>query len=247
MPSYTRLHNESESSIVFQELMASRASSGPSAPSAMVERLRQIVPFDGFSFSGLDIDGCELGRGAYLSTNLPEKFTALYTEARLIEVDPMVPQISVGNPVAHWDAIDPTLLLNARTRILCQAMKAYDIAPRTSFTFWKNGRPYGAATFTRRKSFTDDELLTLDFFAATIHSALERPVIEAINARLGLHKGEILCLCLAGQGLTSEEIAADTALSVETVNTYLKTATRKLKAHNRAHAIAEAIRRKIIH
>jgi hypothetical protein len=49
----------------------------------MIERLRRIVPFEGFAFSGLDIEGCHIGRGVYLATNLPQAFTKLYQDERL--------------------------------------------------------------------------------------------------------------------------------------------------------------------
>jgi DNA-binding CsgD family transcriptional regulator len=46
--------------------------------------------------------------------------------------------------------------------------------------------------------------------------------------------------------MTSEEIAAATGYKTETVNSYLKSATRKLGTANRLEAVADAIRRGII-
>jgi DNA-binding CsgD family transcriptional regulator len=125
-------------------------------------------------------------------------------------------------------------------------MAQYGIAPRTSFTLWNRRHAYGAATFTRERPFMDDELLLLDMFAPVIHAALAKPVIEAVNKKIGLGKGEILCLKLAADGLTSEDIASETPFTVDTVTSYLKSATKKLKCNNRSQAIAEALRRKII-
>lgn len=51
-----------------------------------------------------------------------------------------------------------------------------------------------------------------------------------------------MCLRLVAQGMTSKEIAQQTGLSHQTVDTYLKTAMAKLKASNRrdaARALAE--------
>ncbi|MFB2549681.1 transcriptional regulator VisR [Ensifer soli] len=58
----------------------------------------------------------------------------------------------------------------------------------------------------------------------------------------GLNEREIACLQLAGDGFTSEEIAAKRGLSAHTVNAYLGSAQSKLDAVNRSQAIAKAIR-----
>lgn len=63
---------------------------------------------------------------------------------------------------------------------------------------------------------------------------------------LKLSEGELLCLKLASFGKTSEEIAGATSYTPDTVNTYIKAATRKLEAKNRGHAIAEALRRGVV-
>ena len=57
-----------------------------------------------------------------------------------------------------------------------------------------------------------------------------------------LTEREIVCLQMAGDGHTSEEIADKLGLSVHTVNAYLGTATNKLDSVNRIQAIAKAIR-----
>jgi DNA-binding CsgD family transcriptional regulator len=212
----------------------------------IIERLRGIVSFDGFAFSGLDIDGCEMGRGVYLATNLPPEFTKAYLDERLIEGDPMVPLVGPDSPIVREDAIASYDRSGEKAQRLSEVMDHFGIAPRTAFTLWSRGRVYGAATFTRQKPFSDDEMLTLDMFVPVIHSALAKPVMDAVNQRLGLSKGEILCLKCAADGLTSEEIASDSAYTVETVNSYFKSATKKLKAANRTQAIAEAIRLRII-
>jgi LuxR family transcriptional regulator len=61
-----------------------------------------------------------------------------------------------------------------------------------------------------------------------------------------LSKGELACLVQASLGLTSENIAKATGYQAETVNSYIKSATKKLGAANRTQAIAQAIRRRLI-
>ncbi|WP_244655210.1 LuxR C-terminal-related transcriptional regulator [Rhizobium lusitanum] len=59
-------------------------------------------------------------------------------------------------------------------------------------------------------------------------------------------KREIACLSPARLGLTSEKIAKATGYRVNTVNSYLISAAKKLKAGNRTKAIADAIRRRLV-
>jgi DNA-binding CsgD family transcriptional regulator len=63
---------------------------------------------------------------------------------------------------------------------------------------------------------------------------------------LKLSAGELICLRLASKGMTSDQIATESGYQVDTVNTYIKHATRKIGATNRTQAIAEGIRRRLI-
>lgn len=57
-----------------------------------------------------------------------------------------------------------------------------------------------------------------------------------------ISKRELECLKLTAKGLTSEEIAEQLSLSVHTTNQYLSSASEKLDAVNRVHAVAKALR-----
>ena len=246
MPSYVTPSSTDTRSHVLQELEAVRLK-GTEHHLPLVERLRRIVPFDDFSFTGLDLEGCDVGQGIYLASSLPQGFTRAYTEKKFVEIDPLVSLISPQRPLGSWEeAIDRHGRDDTRSQHIFQALRKFDVGPRTGVALWNKGRMYGSAIFTRAKPFTDDELMMLEMFTPSLHASLAKPVIMAVNRRLRLSRGEILCLELAAAGLTSEEIAADSPNTYETVTTYLKAATRKLKASNRSHAIAEALRRRII-
>jgi LuxR family transcriptional regulator len=76
---------------------------------------------------------------------------------------------------------------------------------------------------------------------------LTGPIMKRFFAEsLRLSDGEVLCMRLASLGMTSEEISRHSDYAVDTVNTYMKTAIRKLGASNRLHAVAEALRRGLI-
>jgi DNA-binding CsgD family transcriptional regulator len=217
------------------------------AHATIIERVRRAVEFNGFAFSGLDLDHCRVGRGLYLATNLPEAMSQLYVREQLIAVDPIARRLSEDCPVVRWqDVKDDVDLDDPKAAQLLQLLEFYAVAPRTTFSFWSRGQMYGAATFTRDRPFDEAEIQVLSVLAKAVHGYLAYPVVQAINLRLALTKGELLCLRGAAEGLTSEEIALRVDYTLETVNTYLKSATKKLSAGNRTQAIAQAIRRGII-
>jgi DNA-binding CsgD family transcriptional regulator len=244
MPSYVSREAFDARSYAVRELGNINVDVG--AEPAVARRLRKIVSFDTCTFSGLDIEGCEFGAGVYLTSSLPEVVTQTYSREKYLEIDPLARLLTQDKPIATSEEIESGAFNTPKARKLFELLRDHNATNRTVFTLWSRGRIYGAAMLTRQKAFTSDELKSLELFVPIVHTSLARPIVDAMNARLGLSKGEILCLRLAAEGLSSEEIAADTPYTVETVTTYLKSATKKLGTRNRPHAIAEALRRKII-
>lgn len=124
------------------------------------------------------------------------------------------------------------------------AHSAYTIGP---FSQSRESVTYGAVGVTRATPFDDEELTFLSLVAETIHTVVTKPLMEKFAAEhLRLSKGEMACLSQASLGLTSDGIAKATGYQVDTVNSYVKSAVKKLGASNRTQAIAEAIRRRLI-
>ena len=63
---------------------------------------------------------------------------------------------------------------------------------------------------------------------------------------LDLSEREIEALSLASQGLSSKEIGNVLGITKRTADTHLSSAIDKLKARNRTHAVAIALRNKLI-
>ena len=106
---------------------------------------------------------------------------------------------------------------------------------------------YGGVGFSKETEFTRSEQELAVFIAKPLHDLVTGPIVERFGARaLKLSPGEVRCLELAGEGLSSEAIATATDFQVETVNTYVKRAMKKLGARNRLQAVTEAVRRGII-
>lgn len=246
MASYVRRHDPSDRDHLLKELRA--AGTDPRAGEhPLVSNLRKLVPFEHFTFSGLDLDGFRVGRGAHLATNMPERFLRGYLTQGCIDIDPLMRRITEADPLALWDAVSEQELRDPAARPLNDLLRDCEIADRAGLSFWRDGRAFGFAVFTRERGFSESELATLTAFAGPIHDVFARQAMERLNATLAISSGELRCLEWAAKGLTSEEIARETRYSPDTVTTYLKSATRKLGASNRTQAVAEALRRRIIH
>nr|WP_267972796.1 LuxR C-terminal-related transcriptional regulator [Allorhizobium ampelinum] len=209
-----------------------------------VEHLRRAVPFDFFAVSGLDFDGYRFGSGLSIDTDVPPAYLDAYYGDGLLAVDPFVKasmsgaDIVVEERVYQTDPPPERILYLART---------FGVFNRTLFPVRRGDVLFGAVTFSRSTPFTACELTFLGDVAEVTHKVLTRPIMEKFSAQtLKLSEGELLCLRLASFGKTSDEIAEASSYAPDTVNTYIKAATRKLGAENRAHAIAEALRRGLI-
>lgn len=71
--------------------------------------------------------------------------------------------------------------------------------------------------------------------------APELPLPRHTAANCALTDREANCLALRGAGLTNEQIAQRLGVGEESVKTYVKRASRRLKAHNTTHAVALAL------
>ncbi|PYE30101.1 DNA-binding CsgD family transcriptional regulator [Rhizobium sp. PP-CC-3G-465] len=125
---------------------------------------------------------------------------------------------------------------------------AFGVVNRTLFPVRRGDVVFGAVTFARQTRFAQDEMDFLQDVADVMHRVITRPIMDKFSAQtLRLIDGELICLRFASLGKTTDEIAKLSGYTSDTVNSYIKTAIRKLGADNRVHAIAEAIRRGLIH
>jgi len=210
----------------------------------LIDRFRQGVPFDYISISGLDVDHYRFGDGFSIDTDLPPGFVEAYMEDKLSTVDPFIIATKASKTVmveseVYQDADVPQRLLYLQ--------RTFGVHNRTMVPILRDDTVYGAVGFARTSPFTESELTFLTLIAEPIHTAVTKPLMERFAAQhLRLSKGEMACLSQASLGLTSEGIGKATGYQVDTVNSYIKSAVKKLGASNRTQAIAEAIRRRLI-
>ena len=210
----------------------------------LIDRLRLAVPFDYIFISGLDVDNYRFGGGFSIDTDLPPAFIEAYMADQLMFVDPLVQAsksstaVVIESDVYQKQEVPQRLLYLQRT---------FAVHNRTIVPILRDSTVYGAVGFTRSTPFNDDEITFLALIAEAIHTAVTKPLVDRFAANhLRLSKGEIACLSKASLGLTSQGVAKATGYQVETVNSYIKSAAKKLGASNRTQAIAEAIRRRLI-
>jgi DNA-binding CsgD family transcriptional regulator len=245
MGSFRPPSNLSECDYLHRHVLKTRLGT-TSTNGSLIQRVKQIVPFDNFCISGLDLDGCRVGAGIYLSADLPELLLREYRDSEYIKIDPLVRLVSPESPVGRWHDVSSADLADRDAQPVEAMLKKFGVAPRTVVSLWSGEQIYGAVLLTRSKPFSEEKLRILELFAEPLHSEAAAPVITLANERLNLTQGELRCLTSAADGKSSQEIASDTRYTAETVNFYLKSAMKKLGAANRTQAVVKAIRRKII-
>ncbi|ARQ13171.1 LuxR family transcriptional regulator protein (plasmid) [Rhizobium etli] len=210
----------------------------------IIDRLRRAVPFDYIFISGLDVDHYRFGEGFSIDTDLPPAFVEAYVDAQVVAHDPFIraakasTSVVVESDVYREHEVPQRLLYLQRT---------FGVHNRTLIPIMRDSTVYGAVGFTRINKFSVDEISFLSLVAESIHTAFTKPLLDKYAAdQMKLSKGEIACLTQASLGLTSEGIGKATGYQLDTVNSYIKSATKKLGASNRTQAIADAIRRKLI-
>lgn len=209
-----------------------------------VDRLRGAVPFDHIAVTGLDFDNYRHGSGASIDTDLPPAFLDAYYGDGMLRLDPFVAASQLARGPLLEENVYRDKPMPERLRYL---KESFGIHNRTLFPLLRGDVLYGAVTFARATPFTPEEIDFLKDVTTATYIAITRPILEKFQAQsLRLSDGEITCLRLSSHGRTSEAIAAESGYAVDTVNTYIKSAIKKLGAANRVHGVAEAIRRRII-
>lgn len=210
----------------------------------VIDLFRKAVPFDFIAVAGMDCEGYGFGHGHSIDTDLPPAFLELYYGENWPRKDPFVLASRGATSVVREDEVYSTSPPEQR---LSYIFRTFGIFNRTLIPLMRNTTVFGAVTFCRQERFSDLELSYLVMIAQPLHDAFVGPIMQKFAAdHMKLTAGEIACLEGAANGATTEAISQRTGFQPATVDTYLKAATKKLHAKNRTHAVAEAIRRKLV-
>lgn len=210
----------------------------------IIDRLRLAAPFDYIAVSGLDVDHYRFGSGFSIDTDFPPAFTEAYAAEGLGKEDPFLHAARAATGVVIEQEVYAVKPPPQRVSYL---MRTFGIYNRTLVPVMRNNIVYGAVCYTRETPFSDEEIMFLSLMAEPIHTSMTKPLMEKFATQhMKLSAGEVACLEQASLGLTSQEIAKATRYQTDTVNSYMKSAIKKLNCANRTQAIAEAIRRRLI-
>lgn len=209
-----------------------------------IELTRSAVPFDSVMIVGLDIEHYDFATFRSVDTDIPPAFFDAYIGELLFPDDPLV----LASRTTH-DCITDVAAYAAHhpSDRLSYVLERFGLFNRTFFFLRRAESVFGAACFSRKTPFSDDEIGYLGMVAPALHTAIKRPLMtEFAAAKLRLNDGELACLQMASRGMTSDEMAERSSFQLDTDNTYIKTAARKLGASNRVQVVAEALRRGLI-
>lgn len=214
------------------------------ADNPIVDTLARAIPFDYIAVSGLDVDDFRFGETISSDTTFPPAFIEAYIAEGLGKTDPFVRE--ARNATTTVIEAEVYARSEPPSRLVYLA-ETFGIHNRTLVPIRRGDVTYGAITMTRDVCFRPDEITFMNVVAEAIHAHVTQPIRDRFAAeQMKLTTGELACLAQASYGLTSEAIGKATGYQTETVNSYMKSATKKLRVSNRTQAIAEAIRRKLI-
>lgn len=212
----------------------------------LIEQIKQVVPFRFIAISGLDVDGHEAGTGAFLLSDFPADYLAEYYAGDYYDHDPLVDAFKAGFVVSRDCEAFSTVEARRRGHEVLDLLRRHAIPERSILRVMHRGQVCGTISVISDRPLDDGHCTLLQMFAVSLHAEVSRPLLDKLNDDLRLTRGELYCLQQAAKGSTSEDIAGKQTYTVETVNSYLKSATRKLGAQNRTQAVVEAIRRHLI-
>ena len=212
----------------------------------LIDQIRQKVPFRHIAMTGLDVDGLKVGNNAYLVCDFPPDYMVEYYVGGYIDIDPLIALFREGRDVCRdCDAFATEEARKDGYKTL-DLLRRHGIRERTIVPVRNGIRLVGTLSLVTDEPINERQSQLLTQIATTLHAVSARPALEVLNRELKLTRGELYCLDKASEGLTSGDIAAEDVYSVDTVNTYLKTAARKLGAQNRTQAVVKAMRRGLI-
>lgn len=211
-----------------------------------IKDLRRIVPFEHYAFSGLNYPGLGVGAGIMLASDMPKAFLEEFLSQELIRFDPLNTMSTPQTPWGSWHDLAAADLARPELQAIRVLERRHGIATRSVISLYRGTFRYGGAIFTRATPFTPDEKFILEVAARDIHSDISEAYIITMSSQSGINAGELACLSAVAGGMALEDAALATGYTPDTVTSYIKSATKKLGARNRTHAVAEAMRRRLI-
>ncbi|HEV7435278.1 MAG TPA: LuxR family transcriptional regulator [Pseudorhizobium sp.] len=186
----------------------------------------------------------------------PEEWTKIYRAKKYSTVDPVVRLLRVAEkPYRIRDAVFALRNQPRRGRLQRMIQDAAKHGMSDGYVFPVHGRTGLLGSLLVSGRPIDLSATELALFDAATRSALLRH-LELRGYPLGLEKAEVAEPSLTkreldvvrhlAEGLTSSEIARELGISSHTVDWYINGLQEKMKAKNRLHVVAIALRRGLV-
>jgi LuxR family transcriptional regulator, quorum-sensing system regulator BjaR1 len=180
--------------------------------------------------------------------NWPRGWFDRYMHQHYLAVDPVIRRLRSSTKPFCWSEApyDPAREPDAH-RVMMEATEFKLHAGFTIPIFTLSGDQGGVTFGGESVELSVEDRAALHLIGIYAHARtteLRYPKVRLPRPRLSPREAEVLKWCAAGR--TSRDIGEILSISDTTVETYIALACRKLDALNRTHAVAEAIRQKLI-
>jgi LuxR family transcriptional regulator, quorum-sensing system regulator BjaR1 len=207
--------------------------------------------FENFSIAGLPLPGESIDP-YIMACGWPDEWAARYRDQNYVHVDPVIRQVRRANRPFMW--ADAPLNTNdvAAKKVLNEATE-FGLVEGFAVPIYTTHGFQAIVTFGAQElELNTSEQAALHLVAIYAHQAIRSllPNNGKENTDWKLDKPlslrEIECMKWTAAGKTAYEISVITGISDRTVEHYIASSMRKLNATNRAQAVAEALRFRVI-
>lgn len=239
--------NRLQSALDFIEKISER-----SDVDTMLEQLRHVVGrfgFESFLLTGVPDPGRRID-GYIMLSGWNESWLERYVSEDYVQVDPIARRLQDASDPFVWSEVTAGLdLMPSGRRVMEEAADIGMVDGLCVPLYDLDGRRSVLSMAGRSIDLSPADRGVLHLVGMYAQNRI-REMVEARSitpTRPPLSPRERECLQWTAAGKTSWEIATILCLSQSTTDGYIASATRKLGAANRTQAVAEGIRRGLIH
>ena len=207
--------------------------------------------YENFSIAGLPLPGESIDP-YIMACGWPDEWATRYREQNYVHHDPVIRQVRRANKPFMWAEAPLNANDTAAKNIMNEATE-FGLVDGFAVPIYTTHGFQAIVTFGANELKLDkSEQAALHLVAIYAHQAIRAllPNSDKANSYWKLEKQlslrEIECLKWIAAGKTAYEISVITGISDRTVEHYIASSMRKLNATNRAQAVAEALRFRVI-
>jgi DNA-binding CsgD family transcriptional regulator len=218
------------------------AAPDPKACSRIFRRAIAAFKIDAFACGEVDLAALE--RTVFYAICWPDTWHKFYVDAEVIRRDPIVNALKHRHGPFTWSELRRDGKLPAAGTKVLQVIAEHGWTEGLVVPMPRGDQRFGLVSMLcQRRAFDADEKSALAMLSYCFHERLRNlaPKHGFAAPPAGLTKREIDALRLIARGATDRDVARKLGISPSTAHEHFEKAKRKLKASNRAEAIAIAV------